>query len=100
MENPFSSLTVKATSGSPHSSESPTVTITRSHITNVVEIEVGNFFIKTKATMVPITQKDSQVHNHGITQENCFAHLDLNFKFYALSGDVMTFWAKVMQVIT
>nr|POE71207.1 hypothetical protein CFP56_29039 [Quercus suber] len=66
---------------------SPSVTITRLLDTNSVEVEVeGNF--KIKATVVPITEKDSRVHNYGITQEDCFSHLDLSFKFYALSGQV------------
>lgn len=66
---------------------SPTVTITRICDANSVEVEVeGNF--KIKVTVVPITEKDSRVHNYGITQEDCFAHLDLSFKFYALSGQV------------
>ncbi|KAG2670803.1 hypothetical protein I3760_14G104300 [Carya illinoinensis] len=66
---------------------SPSVTITRIRDANSVEIEVeGNF--KIKATVVPISEKDSQIHNYGITQEDCFAHLDLSFKFYTLTGQV------------
>ncbi|ONI14491.1 hypothetical protein PRUPE_4G282900 [Prunus persica] len=41
-----------------------------------------------KSRGVPITEKDSMIHKYGVTQENCFAHLDLSFKFYALSGEV------------
>ena len=37
---------------------------------------------------MPITKKDSRVHDYEITQGDCFAHLDLSFKFYALSGQV------------
>ncbi|XP_060211251.1 uncharacterized protein LOC132638348 [Lycium barbarum] len=63
------------------------VSITRNRDTNSVLIDVeGNFQIK--ARVVPITEKDSRIHNYGITEENCFAHLDLSFKFYSLSGKV------------
>lgn len=69
-------------------SKDGSITIKRTRDTNSVKIQSkGNFEIK--ASVVPITEKESRVHNYGInTQENCFAHLDLNFKFYSLAGDV------------
>ncbi|KAL3752347.1 hypothetical protein ACJRO7_013061 [Eucalyptus globulus] len=69
------------------SESSPEVSIMRLRNTNAVEIEVkGN--LKIKAIVVPITEKDSLIRNYGITQEDCYANLDLSFKFYSLHADV------------
>ncbi|KAL8160021.1 hypothetical protein V2J09_001558 [Rumex salicifolius] len=71
-----------------HSPTTPKLTLTRttSNTNNIaVELE-GRLKITAKA--VPITEKDSEVHSYGITSHDCFAHLDLGFKFYSLTGDV------------
>jgi len=63
------------------------VTIVRSGATNKVEVQAEGKF-KIKAVVVPITEKESLIHKYGINDKDCFAHLDLSFKFYSLSEEV------------
>ncbi|XP_021722089.1 uncharacterized protein LOC110689628 [Chenopodium quinoa] len=81
-------ISLLETEGASWKSTAGGVTITRSRPTNAVEVEAEGKF-KIKAVVVPITDKDSLIHKYGITpQEDCFAHLDLSFKFNSLSDEV------------
>lgn len=38
--------------------------------------------------VVPITKEDDRIHNYQLPSDDCFAHLDVQFRFYGLSTKV------------
>uniref|UniRef100_A0ACD5YHS5 Uncharacterized protein n=1 Tax=Avena sativa TaxID=4498 RepID=A0ACD5YHS5_AVESA len=69
------------------SSRVPALSVTRTKAANGVLVALdGKFSVRVNA--VPITEEDSRVHRYGVTSEDCLAHLELAFKFDALTDDV------------
>ncbi|KAL2460939.1 late [Abeliophyllum distichum] len=55
--------------------------------TNKIQIKVDEIF-DIVASVVPIILKESLIHGYDVTEEDCFAHLELNFRFESLSNMV------------
>ncbi|KAH7845200.1 hypothetical protein Vadar_010890 [Vaccinium darrowii] len=67
--------------------KSPAVTATRTAAANRVTIEAVGAF-RLNVAVVPITAEESRVHRYNITEDDCFAHLEIGFKFYNLTDSV------------
>ncbi|PIA35341.1 hypothetical protein AQUCO_03500023v1 [Aquilegia coerulea] len=44
--------------------------------------------VEISVNVVPITKEDDQIHHYQIPSDNCFAHLEVQFKFLDLSENV------------
>jgi hypothetical protein len=62
----------------------PGLSVTRIDTVNTVLVELEGVF-SISANAVPITDEDSRVHSYGKTGKDSLVHLDLGFKFHALT---------------
>ncbi|KAL5220998.1 hypothetical protein ABZP36_025711 [Zizania latifolia] len=65
----------------------PGLSVSRTDTVNAVTVELDGVFT-ISANAVPITDEDSRIHNYGKTGKDSLVHLDLGYKFHALTDDV------------
>ncbi|XP_078149498.1 uncharacterized protein LOC144544824 [Carex rostrata] len=65
----------------------PSLFVTRTSGTNGIIVELRGIFTII-ANAVPITKEESKIHNYRVMPDDSLAHLDLSFKFHALSDGV------------
>lgn len=44
--------------------------------------------VEIAVNVVPVTKEDDRIHNYQIPADNCFAHLEVQFRFFGLSPEV------------
>jgi len=63
------------------------MTLTRIGPTNKVDLVIKEK-MGVELTVVPIGKEENRVHKYGLTDADCFAHFDMQFRFYNLSSFV------------
>ncbi|BBN20700.1 hypothetical protein MPTK1_5g19867 [Marchantia polymorpha subsp. ruderalis] len=73
--------------GAMWASASAEVVVERLATYNAVHVVIENL-LAVSLSVVPITEHESQAHNYQITEDDCFAHLQMQFFFLELSSSV------------
>lgn len=63
------------------------VTVERVTSTNSVIITIPEI-LEIGVNAVPITKEDDRIHNYQIPSDDCFSHLEVQFRFFDLSPEV------------
>ncbi|KAG1361239.1 hypothetical protein COCNU_09G007020 [Cocos nucifera] len=69
------------------SSPSTNLHVERTATVNSVTVTLPRVF-EIMTTVVPVTQEDRKIHKYGIPDDDCFAHLEVQFRFFRLSEKV------------
>ncbi|KAG0564776.1 hypothetical protein KC19_8G139200 [Ceratodon purpureus] len=73
--------------GSSWASPDGVIALNRIGATNAVDLTIKEK-MGVALTVVPIGEKESKMHGYAIGADDCFAHFDMQFRFYSLSSSV------------
>ncbi|XAR59121.1 hypothetical protein NMG60_11014777 [Bertholletia excelsa] len=80
-------LTLPEGQSSDWTSPNNDLTVERTSTRNSVTVTIPEV-VEVFASVVPVTEKDNLVHNYQIPENDCFAHLEVQFRFIGLSPKV------------
>ncbi|XP_058073220.1 uncharacterized protein LOC131221934 [Magnolia sinica] len=63
------------------------LTVERTASRNSVTVTLAEI-VEISINVVPVTEEDDRVHNYQIPSNDCFAHLEVQFRFFGLSSKV------------
>lgn len=59
----------------------------RTSATNSVRVTIQEI-VEISANVVPVTEEEDTIHSYGVPENDCFAHLEVQFRFFDLSPKV------------
>lgn len=68
-------------------SPSGSVRVERNSDKNSVTVTIRSL-AEILVSVVPVTEEDDRIHKYRVPSDNCFAHLAVQFRFFALSPEV------------
>ncbi|GFZ04831.1 late embryogenesis abundant (LEA) protein-like protein [Actinidia rufa] len=79
------SFSVDATKATTGDDEENDLRVERTSSKNSVLVTLPEV-VELSLIVVPVTKEDDIVHNYQIPSDDCFAHLEVQFRFYGLSS--------------
>lgn len=68
-------------------SPSGSVRVERNSDKNSVTVSIQSL-VEISVNVVPVTKEDDRIHKYRVPSDNCFAHLEVQFRFFSLSPEV------------
>ncbi|KAL6202211.1 hypothetical protein ACLB2K_025920 [Fragaria x ananassa] len=78
-------------------SQESTIRVERTSTKNSVLVTIPEV-AEISVNVVPVTKEDDRIHNYQLPSDDCFAHLEVQFRFYGLSANVEGVLGRTYQL--